>query len=82
VKKPELAGVSRVPKIREVKCYGYYRVEKGGKRKARYVYSRKAYYFPVAFEKQLDAFRGVELFPHVEDDEIILSPRRRRSGSL
>ena len=69
-----------MPRIREVKCYGYYRVEKGGKRKARYVYDRKVYYFPVAFEKQLDAFRGVELFPHVVGDEVVLSPRRRRSG--
>ena len=70
-----------MPKIREVKCYGYYRVEKGGKKKARYVYTRRAYYFPVAFEKQLEGFRAVELFPHVEGDRIVLEPRKRRSTS-
>jgi len=70
-----------LPKIREVKCYGYYHVEKGGKRKARYVYTRRVYYFPVAFEKELEPFRGVELFPHVVDDRIVLSPRKRRSKS-
>ena len=70
-----------MPKIREVKCYGYYRVEREGKKKTRYVYTRKAYYFPVAFEKQLNMFKGVELYPHLEEDKIVLEPRKRRAKS-
>jgi hypothetical protein len=71
-------GVRLMPKIREVKCCGF-RVDKEGKKKARYVYTRKAYYFPVAFEKQLSMFKGVELHPHLEDDKIVLEARKRRA---
>ncbi len=67
-----------MPKIREVRFRGYRRVENGSKKRT-YVYTRKVFYFPVAFEKELVAFRGIELFPHVEDDRIVLESRKRRS---
>ena len=67
-----MIGLAR---IRNVSSYGYYRFDERPTAKARYKYVRKAYFFPKAFEKQLEPFLGVDLLPRVERGRIVLEPK-------
>ena len=66
-----------MPKIREVRSYGYYKMGKGVRRKAKYTYTRRAFFFPVAFERELANFLGLELTPRIEDNRIVLEPQKK-----